>query len=252
MRGFLSAAYSACVYVFFLGVFLYAQGFVEGVAVPKDINDGVVLPLFEALAINAGLLAIFAIQHSVMARPAFKRMWTKIVPKRVERSTYVLAASLALALLLWQWRPAPQLVWSVQNEVAAAFIKGVSWGGFALVLASTFLISHFHLFGLSQGFAKLLKIPEATEAHFVTPLFYKYVRHPLYLGFIIAFWAAPDMSVGRLFFAAATTAYIYIGIFLEERDLVAEFGDRYRLYRQTVGMLTPRVKLAPRAREDMM
>lgn len=251
MRGILSAIYSACAYLLFLSVFVYAVGFVEGVFVPKAIDDGDLLPLFAALAVDAGLLTIFAVQHSVMARPAFKRIWTKIVPKRIERSTYVVAASLALALLLWQWQPAPQLVWSVQNDAAATAIVALSWTGWCLVLASTFLISHFHLFGLSQGFARLLKIPESTEALLVTPLFYKWVRHPLYLGFIIAFWAAPHMSMGHLIFAAATTGYILIGIFLEERDLTTEFGDRYRAYRNNVGMLFPKFRLTPRSERLM-
>ncbi|MET0546811.1 MAG: methanethiol S-methyltransferase, partial [Caulobacterales bacterium] len=252
MRGLLSAIYSTCAYLFFFGTFVYAIGFVEGVLAPKDIDDGHIMPLGAALAMNSVLLAIFAVQHSVMARPAFKRMWTKIVPKSIERSTYVVAASSALALLMWQWRPAPQLVWSVQDEIAAGVIYGLSWCGFALVLASTFLISHFHLFGLSQGFARLLNIPESTQSHFVTPLFYKWVRHPLYLGFIIAFWAAPDMSAGRLFFAIATTGYIFIGIFLEERDLVGEFGHRYYSYRKNVGMLVPKLHAARKAKRKLV
>lgn len=246
MRGALAALYSVAVYAFFLATFVYAILFVEGILVPKDIDSGAAGDLVMSLAINAGLLGIFAVQHSVMARPAFKRVWTRIVPKEIERSTYVLAATLALALLLWQWRPLPQPVWAVTDPVAAGAIMAVSWAGWALLLASTFLISHFHLFGLSQGFQRMLRIKQVDDHQFVTPLFYKWIRHPLYAGFIIAFWAAPVMSVGHLFFAVATTAYIFIGVWLEERDLTAYFGDRYRQYRAQVGMLFPKLG-APRA-----
>jgi protein-S-isoprenylcysteine O-methyltransferase Ste14 len=240
MKGLLSATYSAVVYLFFLATFLYAIGFVEGVFVPTTIDIGAAAPLLTAVLIDLALLGVFAVQHSVMARPAFKRVWTKIVPEAIERSTYVLLASLALALLLWQWRPIPQLVWSVDQPIAAAALRGLSWAGWATVLASTFLISHFHLFGLSQGFAGLLGLKPA-EGQFVTPLFYRWVRHPLYLGFIVAFWAAPQMSLGHLLFAAATTVYILLGIFLEERDLVATFGGRYLEYRAQTGMLLPKI-----------
>lgn len=239
MRGVLAALYSVAVYAFFLATFLYAIFFVEGILVPKTIDSGEPGELLPSLLVNAALLGLFAVQHSAMARPAFKRVWTRIVPKEIERSTYVLFASLALALLFWQWRPLPQLVWSVESPAAATAILAVSWAGWGLVLASTFLISHFHLFGLSQGFARILGIRE-TEHAFVTPLFYRVVRHPIYAGFIIAFWAAPQMSLGHLLFAVATTGYILIGIFLEERDLVAYFGDRYRAYRAGVGMLFPK------------
>jgi protein-S-isoprenylcysteine O-methyltransferase Ste14 len=241
MRGVLAALYSAAVYAFFLATFVYAILFVEGLIVPKTIDSGEPGELLPSLLINAGLLGVFAVQHSVMARPAFKKVWTRIVPKEIERSTYVLFASLALALILWQWRPLPQLVWSVDNDIAEIAIIALSWSGWALLLASTFLISHFHLFGLSQGFARLLGIKTGGDHAFVTPLFYRWIRHPLYAGFIIAFWAAPHMSVGHLFFAIATTGYILIGIFLEERDLVGEFGDRYRQYRRQVGMLFPKL-----------
>lgn len=248
MRGVLAALYSVAVYAFFLATFVYAILFVEGQVVPKTIDSGEPGGLVTSLLINAGLLGVFAVQHSVMARPAFKKAWTRIVPKEIERSTYVLFASLALALILWQWRPLPQLVWSVDNDIAEIAIIALSWSGWALLLASTFLISHFHLFGLSQGFARLLRIKEGGDHAFVTPLFYRWIRHPIYAGFIIAFWAAPHMSVGHLFFAIATTGYIVIGIFFEERDLVGEFGDRYRNYRRQVGMLFPKPG-APRPQE---
>lgn len=244
MGSVLAALYSAIVYVLFLGTFVYAILWIEGVFVPTTIDTGTPGDLVTSLVINGALLGLFAVQHTIMARPGFKRWWTKIVPKAAERSTFVLAATAALALIVWQWRPLPNLVWSVIDPVLANVIVAVSWSGWALLLASTFLISHFHLFGLSQGFAKLLKIKEGDGA-FVTPLFYRLIRHPLYLGFILAFWAAPQMSVGHLFFAIMTTGYIFVGIWFEERDLVAHFGERYREYRRQVGMLVPRIG-APR------
>lgn len=239
MGSLLLALYSALVYVFFLGTFLYAIGFVQNLVVPKGIDTGPAGEPGPSLLVNALLLGIFALQHSIMARPAFKRVWTRVVPVQAERSTYVLFASLALALLFWQWRPLPQLVWSVPGQVPAAAILAAGWAGWAMVLLSTWLISHFHLFGVSQGFARLLRRPES-EPKFVTPLLYRWLRHPIYAGFILAFWAAPQMSLGRLFFAVATTGYILIGIWLEERDLVSLFGERYRQYRREVGMLWPK------------
>lgn len=243
MRKLMAALYSALVYGLFLAVFLYAIGFVENLLVPKSIDSGETGSVIGALLINTALLMVFAVQHSVMARPGFKRVWTRIVPLEIERSTYVLFASLALALLCWQWRPLPQLIWSVENPIGAKVLLVISWSGWALLLLSTFLISHFHLFGLSQGFARLLgrNLPEPA---FTTPFLYKWLRHPLYAGFILAFWAAPQMTLGHLFFAAATTGYIFAGIWFEERDLIAHFGERYRQYRATVGMLVPKVRLA--------
>jgi len=184
------------------------------------------------------LMSVFAIQHSVMARQGFKQWWTKFVPKSVERSTYVLFASLALILLFWQWRPIPTVVWSIANPSLAMIVLGLSIVGFLLVLSSTFLINHFELFGLHQVVNNLAG-REMPAPRFYTPLFYKFVRHPLYLGFIIAFWAAPTMTVGHLLFAAVTTAYILVAIVLEERDLVNLFGDEYRKYRSRVPMLLP-------------
>jgi methanethiol S-methyltransferase len=243
MRKLLVAFYSTLTYVFFLGVFLYAIGFVENLT-PKSIDSGASGSLAGALLINAGLLVLFAVQHSVMARPGFKRLWTRVVPPAIERSTFVLFASLALALICWQWRPLPQTVWSVDAPVLAEALLVVSWAGWSLLLVSTFLISHFHLFGLSQGFAGLLgrTVPESTA--FVTPFLYRWLRHPIYAGFILAFWAAPHMTVGHLFFAVATTGYIFVGIWFEERDLIRQFGDRYRQYRANVGMLVPRTSFA--------
>jgi methanethiol S-methyltransferase len=249
MRKLFAALYSAFVYAIFLGVFLYAIGFVENVVVPKSIDSGLSGSLASSLLIDAALLTLFAVQHSVMARPGFKRLWTRVVPQDIERSTFVLFASVALALLCWQWRPLPQPVWSTEDPTAAGTLLVISWSGWGLVLLSTFLISHFHLFGVSQGFARLLgsKLPEPA---FVTPLLYKWLRHPIYAGFIIAFWAAPRMSLGHLFFAVATTGYIFVGIWLEERDLIAYFGDRYRQYRATVGMLVPRIRRRQHGRHD--
>ena len=244
MRSAFAALYSAIAYLLFLATFTYAILWVEGLFVPKTIDSGAPGDPVMSLLINGALLGVFAVQHTVMARPAFKRWLTKIVPREMERSTFVLAATAALALVVWQWQPLPQLVWSVTDPVWAGVVLGVSWAGGGILLLSTFLISHFHLFGLSQGWAKILKIKEGDGA-FVTPLFYKWIRHPLYLGFILAFWAAPQMSVGHLFFAIMTTGYIFVGIWFEERDLVAHFGERYLTYRRQVGMLFPRLG-APR------
>ena len=235
-----AALYSTFAYLLFLGTFVHAIGFVENIMVRKTIDSSAAGGATGAILVDLALLGVFAVQHSVMARKGFKRMWTRIVPEAVERSTYVLFSSLALALLLWQWQPIPQLVWSVDGALAIA-ITALSWAGWAMVLASTFLISHFHLFGLTQGFARLLR-RHMPEQEFTTPLFYRWVRHPLYAGFIIAFWAAPQMSVGHLLFAVATTGYILLGIWLEERDLVAHFGQRYLHYREAVGMLIPRLR----------
>lgn len=238
MRKLFVALYSTLAYLCFLGAFAYAVGFVEGLMVPKGIDTGTPASTSTAVVVDLLLLGLFAIQHSVMARQGFKRVWTRVVPEEAERSTYVLAASAALALLLWQWRPLPQTVWSVEGT-GAGVIAALSWLGWSLVLVSTFLISHFHLFGLTQGFARLLR-RHLPEQQFTTPLLYRWLRHPIYAGFIVAFWAAPVMSVGHLLFALATTGYILLGIWLEERDLVAHFGRRYVEYRESVGMLLPR------------
>src|SRR5215467_13193724 len=214
--------YGSASYLLFFGTFLYAIGFVEGLVVPKAIDTGPVVPAAEALVVNLLLMSLFAVQHSVMARRGFKQWWTQYVPKSVERSTYVMLASLALLLLFWQWRPMPTVVWEIANPQLAAAVMGLSLVGWLLALTSSFLINHFELFGLHQVIVNL-KGRTIPAAHFRTPLLYRLVRHPLYLGFIIAFWATPTMTVGHLLFAAVTTAYILVAIVLEERDLVNLF-----------------------------
>ena len=230
--------YGVVAYVFFFATFLYAIGFVEDLVVPTTIDTGLSAPTMQALIINLILMSIFAIQHSAMARQQFKRWWTQFVPASVERTTYVLFATLALALLLWQWRPMPEVVWQVANPQAATAITAVSLIGWLIVLTSTFLINHFELFGLHQVANNLTGRPMPAP-RFRMPLYYKFVRHPIYLGFIIAFWAAPTMTLGHLLFAAVTTAYIFVGIQLEERDMVDVFGDQYRSYKKRVSMLLP-------------
>jgi protein-S-isoprenylcysteine O-methyltransferase Ste14 len=239
MGAFLSLCYGLVVYVFFLGTFLYAIGFVGNVFVPKSIDTGEVVPLAQALSVDLVLLGLFAVQHSAMARRSFKAWWTRIVSPAVERSTFVLATSLVLALLLWQWRPIPvPVVWSVENAAAKDLIWAVFWLGCAVLLISTFLINHFELFGLRQVFARMagraLPKPE-----FRTPFFYRYVRHPIYLGFLLGFWAAPVMTAGHVLFSIGCSGYILVGIWFEERDLIAQFGEQYRRYRNQVGMLFP-------------
>jgi protein-S-isoprenylcysteine O-methyltransferase Ste14 len=239
MGAFLSLCYGLVVYVFFLGTFLYAIGFVGNVFVPKSIDTGAAVPLAQALIVNLLLLGLFAVQHSVMARRSFKAWWTRIVSPAVERSTFVLATSLVLALLLWQWRPiSDPVIWEVHNATAVKLLGVVFWLGWVVLLISTFLINHFELFGVSQVVARLTG-SELPKPEFRTPLFYRYVRHPIYLGFLLSFWAAPVMTAGHLLFSIGCTGYILVGIWFEERDLIAQFGDRYRRYRDQVGMLVP-------------
>jgi methanethiol S-methyltransferase len=241
MNRILALAYGALAYLIFLGTFLYAVGFVGGIAVPKSVDNGPAAALGFALAIDSALLALFALQHSVMARPGFKRWWTRLVPKSVERSTYVLLASLVLLLLFWQWRPIPAIVWSVEGAAVRIALWAVFGLGWAMVLVGTFLIQHFDLFGLRQVYLHLRQRPY-TEVGFRTPFLYRMVRHPIMLGFLLAFWATPRMTAGHLLFSIATSLYILVGIRLEERDTLAAHGRAYADYRERVPMLVPLAK----------
>jgi protein-S-isoprenylcysteine O-methyltransferase Ste14 len=235
---FVAFVYGIASYIVFFVAFLYAIGFVSGFVVPKGIDTGMAVPIVEAFVVNILLMSLFAVQHSVMARTQFKNWWTQYVPKSVERTTYVLLASLTLLLLFWQWRPMPTIVWQVDEPRVAMGITVLAFVGWLIVLISTVLINHFELFGLHQVTNNLLDRPMPAP-RFRTPLFYGLVRHPIYLGFIIAFWAAPTMTAGHLLFAAVTTAYIIAAIQLEERDLIDTFGDDYRRYKSRVSMLVP-------------
>lgn len=230
--------YGIVAYLVFAVVIVYSLGFVSGLVVPKTIDSGSAGQLVESVVINLVLMTIFALQHSVMARPQFKKWWTKIVPQPVERSTYVLFASLALALLFWQWRPIPDVMWEAKEPAIAASLLYLGVFGWVLVFISTFMINHFELFGLHQVANNLAGKP-MPALRFKTPMLYNVVRHPIYLGFIIFVWATPVMTAGHLLFAAVVTAYIFVGIALEEHDLIAVFGDEYRRYRQRVAMIVP-------------
>jgi protein-S-isoprenylcysteine O-methyltransferase Ste14 len=245
MSRVLAFIYGIICYLVFFASFLYAIGFVGNLAVPKGIDDGLTGDVATAVIINLLLLSVFAVQHSVMARPGFKRVWTRIVPKAVERSTYVLLSSLALLLLFWQWRPLTTEVWQVTDEIARQAIWGVYWAGWGIVLVATFIINHFDLFGLRQVFLHLRNRSYSHPGFKVTG-FYRYVRHPIMSGFVVAFWATPDMTVGHLLFAAACTGYILVGVWFEERDLVRHIGEPYAQYRREVPMLLPTAKPAPR------
>jgi methanethiol S-methyltransferase len=226
-----------CYGVFFVTL-LYAIGFLGNFGVPKSIDSGPEGSIATALAINGALLGLFALQHSIMARPWFKRAWTRIVPDPVERSTYVLFSSLALLLMFWQWRPIGVVIWRIEGGIGQTLVLGLYAAGLLIVLLSTFLINHFDLFGLRQVYLYLMG-RAYTHLEFRTPFFYRYVRHPLYVGWLLTFWSAPVMTVAHLFFAVMTTAYILVAIRFEEADLVTYHGEKYRSYRQQVPMLIP-------------
>ncbi|MGH3967003.1 MAG: methanethiol S-methyltransferase [Mycobacterium sp.] len=235
----LAIVYGAVCYLMFLVAFLYAVGFVGDIVVPRTVDHAITAPIGQAIVVDVLLLGLFAVQHSVMARPAFKRWWTRLVPQPIERSTYVLASNLVLFLLYWQWRTMPAEVWHVNAPAGRLALWVLFWLGWAIALVSTFLISHVDLFGLRQVYSFWRGKP-LRDITFRSPLLYRVVRHPLMVGFIIAFWAAPTMTVGRLLFAAASTAYIGVAVQLEERNLVDALGDEYRDYRAEVPMLVPR------------
>lgn len=242
MRRILSFTYGCVNYLIFLGVFLYAIAFVGDVLVPKTIDTGGPTGAFwPSLLINAGLLGLFAVQHSGMARQGFKEWWTTIVPWTIERSTYVLFTNAVLILLYWQWRPMPDAIWSVEGAWGQWILWGLFGLGWSLVLIATFMISHAHLFGIKQVYESL-QGEEPSSPDFQVRGLYRYVRHPLNLGFIIAFWATPHMTLGHLVFAIATTSYISIAMVLEERDLIARFGEKYRHYREQVPMILPSLR----------
>jgi len=236
--GLIAGLYGLICYVIFLGSFLYAIGFVGDLVVPKTIDSGSSGPFPEALAVDIVLLGIFAVQHSVMARPGFKAVWTCIVPRSVERSTYVLVSSLLLALICWKWQAIPAVVWQVTSPVISVLLRACFAIGWLILLLSTFMINHFDLFGLRQVYLRMRGV-DYTPLSFKQRAFYNFVRHPIMLGFIIAFWAAPHMSVGHLVFSIATTGYILVGIFFEERDLMKYHGVEYGAYRARVPMLFP-------------
>ncbi|MBW0015581.1 methanethiol S-methyltransferase [Mycobacterium sp.] len=244
MKRHLIVGYGAASYLLFLLAFLYLIGFVGDILVPRSVDHAIAAPIGQAVAVDVALVALFGAQHSVMARQGFKRWWTRFVPPSIERTTYVLFSSVVLVLLYWQWRTMPAVLWDVRLTGARMVVWALFWLGWAIVLASTFMINHFDLFGLRQVYLAWRGKPY-TELGFRAAMFYRLVRHPLMLGFLIAFWAAPTMTAGHLLFSIAMTGYILIALRIEERSLVAAMGDQYRDYRRDVPMLIPRPRRRP-------
>lgn len=238
MKKNLFLLYGVVCYAVFFASFLYAIGFLANVVVPKTVDSGEEGPLTQAIVMNLVLLSIFALQHSIMARPAFKKVWTKFVPEPIERATYTVLSALLLFLLFWQWRPMTGVIWDLGDSPLAYVMWTLFLGGFGLVLYATFLIDHFDLFGLRQV-VLFWQGKEYTHKPFATPSLYKYMRHPLYLGWFLAFWSTPTMSQGHLLFAVVTTLYILVAIQLEERDLMVALGDDYKEYRAKTSMVIP-------------
>jgi methanethiol S-methyltransferase len=238
MKRILTLSYAAASYVVGLAAFVYLIGFVGTIAVPRSVDHGVAAPIGEAVLVNVVLLGVFGVQHSVMARPVFKRWWTRVVAQSIERSSYVLATGLVLVLLFWQWRTMPAVIWDVTWWPGRLVLHLLFWLGWSICLASTFMINHFDLFGLRQVYLAW-RGQAYTELKFRSPLLYRLVRHPLMLGFVVAFWAGPRMTAGHVLFATAMTGYILIAVRFEERDLIAALGDQYRDYRRRVPMLFP-------------
>jgi protein-S-isoprenylcysteine O-methyltransferase Ste14 len=241
--------YSLCCYLFFLLTALYLMGFLSGIGVPKNINSGPGISWPLAALVDTLLISLFALQHSGMARQGFKRWWTRFIPTPIERATYVLATCLVLVLIFWLWQPIDSSIWHLESSWSNRLITGFFWLGWGVILLATFLISHFELLGIKQAL-NTWRSPTPAESTFKTPLLYKLVRHPLYLGFIIVFWATPSMTAGHFLFAALSTLYIFIGVHLEEKDLMDVFGDEYRRYKQRVAMLIPRIKRKTRESTD--
>lgn len=241
--------YGIISYIVFLISFLYAIGFVGNIFVPKSIDSGGETTLISSLFINVILLSAFALQHSIMARPAFKKWFTTLFSPAMERSTYILLSSLALLLIYWQWQPIATIVWETENEIAINVLTGIYFLGWLIVLLSTFMINHFELFGLAQIFDNL-KNKQTPSPKFQTNYLYKIVRHPIMLGFIIAFWATPTMTVGHLLFSIVTTIYILIAVkYLEEKDLRKFIGEKYETYQKEVPMIVPFTKINSRIDE---
>ncbi|GAB7144801.1 methanethiol S-methyltransferase [Mycobacterium riyadhense] len=249
MNRSLIVGYGAICYMTFLAAFLYSIGFVGNMVVPRTIDNGIAASTAEAVAVNVLLLSAFALQHSVMARPGFKRRWTRLVPAAIERSTYVLLSSLLLFLLFWQWRTMPAIVWNVSWPPGKLALHALFWLGWLVVLTSTFMINHFDLFGLRQVYLAWRE-QSYTDLEFRATMLYRLVRHPLMLGFIVAFWATPSMSAGHLLFAVTTTAYILVVLPIEEHDLGRALGDEYQQYRTRVPMLIPGLRVRKHRTRD--